>query len=88
MESWHSIAVLARQAAVILPEPPPADDREGYQAWEVLVLRTAARLRFLAGASGSVPSTLGPRVNHRLDWRALLSIASGELPEGALRLGS
>lgn len=87
MENWQRIAVLARQAADILPEPPPADNREGYQAWEGLVLSTAARIGVLAGTGGAVPATVGPRVRHCFDWRALLSLASVELPEGALRLG-
>ncbi|MBK1787114.1 hypothetical protein [Prauserella cavernicola] len=88
MENWQHIAALARQAADLLPGPPPADDREGYQAWESLVLSAAARIGVLAGASGAVPATLGSRARHRLDWRALLGLASVELPEGALHLGS
>lgn len=88
MENWQRIALLARQAADILPEPPPADNRAGYQAWEALVLRTAARIGVLAGAAGVVPETIGQRVRGRLDWRALLSLAAVEPPEGAVRLGS
>lgn len=87
MENWHRLADLARQAADILPPPPPVDNREGYQAWEHLVLRTASRMNRLAGANGAVPSTLGARARRRLDWCALLSLASVDLPEGALHPG-
>lgn len=87
MDSRQRITALVRRVADLLPAPPPADDRAGYQAWEDLVLTTVARLKALAGVEGGPPATLGPRVRHRLDSRALLSLASVELPEGSLRPG-
>ncbi|MEX5635417.1 hypothetical protein [Parafrankia sp. FMc2] len=38
---------VARRAAELLPEPPPAHDSYGYLAWEELVLSTARRLQRL-----------------------------------------
>lgn len=81
MDDWNRVAVLARRAADILPEPPAADDLDGYRAWEELVLYAAMRVSAIAGGDGSVATSVGPRSRRRVTWRALLDLASVEPPD-------
>lgn len=69
---------VARQAAALLPEPPPSHDAFGYLAWEELALSTARRLqRLLDDATLRSRSFATPRSSTpgRLDGDTLLALA-------------
>lgn len=76
MRQAERVTDLARRAAELLPEPPPADDTWGYREWEALVLDTAARLAGVAGVRACVPAALGPRARQPVTWQELLVLAS------------
>jgi hypothetical protein len=70
---------VARLAAGLLPEAPPAHDAFGYLSWEELVLSTARRLQWLLDDATLLapPRVCRPRpgVSGRLDGDALLTLA-------------
>ncbi|WP_460846705.1 hypothetical protein [Phytohabitans suffuscus] len=77
---------LAKHAAKLLPEPPPADDVEGYLAWRDLVLDTAVRISAIVDCRGFEISLSHSKLDGHspVTWRALLALASALTPPGRI----